>query len=328
VLDFFKRYRDPLVVLILLILPLVFYLSNVKHAQDYNAFDRAVVFVSTPIQWAAVWVIDGVRGVWNSYVALVGVADENVALRRRVAELEAELAKRVEQAEENGRLRLMLDLRDRAPDIKPVTARIISDAPTPLFRSVRIDRGTDDGVHRGDAVVNQHGVVGRVAAASGAWATVMLVVDNNSSTDVLVQRTRARARVRGLGGDHDLAIKVEYLARTTDVEPGDVLITSGIGSVFPKGLRVGRVVIVERGAFGLYQEALVEPSVDFRRLEEVMVIPRGWPKKAGYEEEALHGADGVQGQDVQPVPAEAPALPPKAEAPLPTPPTPPAGPER
>ncbi len=269
--------------LVLLILPFVFYLSNAKDSRDHNAFDRAVVFISSPVQWLVVHSLDGIASVWNGYIALVGVEEENVELRLRVAGLEALLSTRIEQTRENERLKLLLRLRDRSADVEPVSARIIATAPTPLFRSVRIDRGSDDGVHLGAAVVNYQGVVGRVAAVSGGWSTVMLLVDANSSTDVLVQRTRARARVRGTGGDGELGVRVEYLTRTEDVEPEDILITSGVGSVFPKGLRVGRVVSVTRGAFGLYQEAWVEPSVDFRRIEEVMVIRRGWSRSTDYE---------------------------------------------
>lgn len=247
--------------------------------------DRVVVWISSPVQWVVVSTLDGISNAWSRYIALVGVEAENEQLRAKVAQLESELAKHLEQAKENQRLRLLLDLKDRAPDVPTVSARVVGTSPTPLFRSVRIDRGTDQGVHVGAAVVNHEGVVGRVAAVSGGWADVMLMVDANSSTDVRILRTRERARVRGLGEDEELNLRVEYLPRTEDVRPGDLLVTSGVGTVFPKGLLVGRVVSVEKRAFGLYQQAKVEPVVDFGRLEEVMVIPRGWPPDTRYERE-------------------------------------------
>ena len=218
-----------------------------------------MVFVSAPAQWLTVTVLDGVSRAWSHYIYLVGVVEENDGLRKDNAELRVEVQRREEHRLENERLRRLIGLKERAPLVKVEVARVIATSPTPLFRSIRVDRGSDHGVTLGAAVVNQDGVVGRVAAVSGGTADVMLVVDANSSLDVLVQRTRARARVRGGGGDSSMGIEVEYLGRTEEVAPGDILISSGTGPVFPKGLRVGTIMSVERGAFGLYQLATAEP---------------------------------------------------------------------
>lgn len=298
-----------------MVVPLVFYLSNSKDVRDHTTFDRVVVWLSSPVQWLVVSTLDGISNTWSRYVALVGVEEENGLLRREVARLRGELAYREEQALENQRLRRLLQLHDQAPTVKAITAQVIATSPTPLFRSVRVARGTDDGVHVGAAVVNQDGVVGRVAAVTASYADVMLLVDANSSTDVLVQRTRARARVRGMGGDGELGVRVEYLPRTEDVLPGDVLVTSGLGRVFPKGLRVGRVISVERGAFGLYQEARIDPSVDFQRLEEVLILPEGFSPSTTFDNDldaqsiapSGSAADGgaATGRSIQTLPSSA-----------------------
>jgi rod shape-determining protein MreC len=268
---------------LLLLLPFAFYVANAKATRDHNIFDRAVIFVSAPVQWLTVAVIDGATRAWSHYVYLVGAVDENDELRRANAILQAEVQRREEFRLENERLRRLIGLKERAPQVTAAVARVIGTSPTPLFRSIRVDRGSDHGISLGSAVVNQDGVIGRVAAVSGATSDIMLVVDANSSLDVLVQRTRARARVRGSGGDTSMGIEVEYLGRTEEVAPGDVLISSGTGPVFPKGLKVGTIVSVDRGAFGLYQHAIAEPSVDFSRIEEVLVIPAGWPSEASFE---------------------------------------------
>lgn len=256
----------------LLVLPLVFYFSNAKNAADHNVFDKVVVTLSAPIQWVVVHTLDGVSNTWHSYVALVDLQADNDTLRAEVNTLRAEMAKREEQRIENERLRLLLGVRDQMAGTKLVYANVVASSPSPLYRSLRIDRGESDGITMGAAVLSARGVVGRVAALAAGYADVMLLVDSNSSTDVFVQRTRARARVRGAGGDRDARLTVEYLARTAQVEPGDIVITSGAGTIFPKGFVVGTVIGVERGAFGLYQHAEVEPSVDFARVEDVMVV--------------------------------------------------------
>ncbi len=306
------RYRDLIVVLLLILIPLSFYLSNSKESRDHNSFDRAVVWVSSPIQWLVVASLDGAAGLWNSYVNIVGAAEENIALREQVAVLGGQLLEHAEQAEESRRLRLLLGMRDRAPLVKAITAEIIADAPTPLFRSVRVDRGRSDGVEMGAAVVNHSGIVGRVAGVGEHSSEIMLLVDANSSTDVLVQRTRARARVRGSGRDGTFEVEVEHLARTADVRPGDILITSGVGTVFPKGLRVGVVRAVEQGAFGLYQQAEVDPSVDFHRLEELLILPGGWPNGTSYE----HSEKKIEPTSAEDsTPSQSPSQSPQATAP-------------
>lgn len=278
-----RRYRDPLIVLILLALPFVFYVSNSKEVRDHNFFDRAVITVSAPIQWVVQGAVEGVVDLFDHYVYLVGAEEKNLTLNEEVGRLRGQVANGEEVRLENERLRGLLGVRERAHATNMAHARVIAMASTPLFRSVRIDRGSSDGVRVGAAVVNADGVVGRVAAVAFGYADVMLLVDANSSTDVLVQRTRARARVRGFGSDQALGIQVEYLSRTADVEPGDILITSGVGDVFPKGLRVGKVIGTETRAFGLYQNATIDPAVDVGKLEDVLVIVGSWDGSTSFE---------------------------------------------
>lgn len=258
--------------------------------------------------------MDGVSNTWQRYIALVGMERENERLVDENARLRAELFQRDEILHENERLRLLVGLQESAPQIKMIFAEVIGTSPSPLFRSLRLNRGTDHGVRVGSAVVTYDGVVGRVAATGAGFADVMLLIDPNTSTDVLVQRTRARARVRGGGDDSALGIDVQYLARTVDVEPGDLLITSGVGSVFPKGLPVGRVLSVERSAFGLYQHAIAKPSVDFSRIEAVMVIPEGWPKGSTLEHGGVMGAVDTVGTPSDSQPATVPSADPPSDS--------------
>lgn len=291
----------------------MFYVSNSKSVRDHNLFDRAVMFISAPAQWLVVASLDGFSNVWHHYVALTDVQSENDLLKAENGRLRAEVAAREEIRHENDRLRLLVGIRERSPAVKMVFAQVIGASPSPLFRPLRIDRGLKDGLELGAAVVSHDGVVGRVTALGDYYADVMLLVDASSSIDVLVQRTRARARVRGQGGDDGLGIDVQYLARTADVEPGDILVTSGLSKVFPKGLPVGRVISVERRAFGLYQRATVHPSVDFGRIEAVMVVLKGWPRDASFE--SPDAPESSQLSPLQEPPISGLSLPTPAESP-------------
>jgi rod shape-determining protein MreC len=133
-----------------------------------------------------------------------------------------------------------------------------------------IDRGSDDGIAPMMPVVVAEGVVGRVHSAAGATAEVLVLTDLNSSVAVRVERTRARANVRGMGKP-DLC-RLDYALRTEDIIEGDPLVTSGTDGVFPRGLPVGKVTKLERRAHGLFQDARVVPAVDVTRLEEVLVL--------------------------------------------------------
>lgn len=259
----------------LLALPYVTYVSNARQPTDHNGLDRLIVAASAPVQAAVVGAIDGVANAFGRYTALIGVRDDNARLAGEVARLARANVGLQEKLQELDHLRRLMRVQEASPEVAMVHARVIATSPSSLFRSVRIDRGRADGLTLGAAVIGDEGVVGRVAALGRKSSDVMLLIDANSSADVLVQRTRARARVRGRGSDSDFALDAQYLSRVAQVEPGDLLVTGGLGRTFPKGLLVGRVMGVERRAFGLYQRAIIEPSVDFARLEHVMVVVSG-----------------------------------------------------
>lgn len=260
-------------------------MSNAKNPREQNPFDRVLVFVSGPIQWLTVATLDGTNYLWHSYINLISVQKDNDNLRIENAKLKRELAVVKEQRLENIRLRALLGLRQKVPQLQMLYAKVVAVSPTPMFRSLRIDRGLKDGVKVGAAVVNYDGVIGRIAIANESWSDVILLVDANSSTDVLVRRTRVRARIRGNGDDSQLSINVEALARSADIEPGDTIVTSGVGTTFPKGLTIGTVMGVKRGAFGLYQSAQLKPSVDFSRIEEVLVITSNFSSNTTFEDD-------------------------------------------
>ncbi len=133
-----------------------------------------------------------------------------------------------------------------------------------------IDRGTGEGVQRLMPVVVGEGVVGRIHAVASGSADVLVLTDRNSSIAVRVDRTRARANVRGTGVPD--ACRLEYALRSDEMQEGDVLVTSGTDGVFPRGLPVGKLAGVKRGGQGLYQRAEVEPAVDVTSLDEVLVL--------------------------------------------------------
>ncbi len=269
-----ERYRAPLVVVALFVVPLVVYRAHAVNPRDANVVDRILLLVTTPVEWLVSASTELVSERWYSYVDVVGARRDNVDLRRRVLRLER-LAGEAETLEaENARLRRLLLLRERNPKLDTLAATIIAAGASPLHRIVRIDRGLGDGVQRGMAVIADEGVVGRVQRVGYRTAEVLLVVDEKVSLDVVLARSRARGRMtgRGLADRPSMSVQV---ARAADVEVDDRLVTSGLAGVFPAGVPVGVVVGLAPAPGKNEVVAEVAPAVDFGRLEHVLVVLGG-----------------------------------------------------
>jgi rod shape-determining protein MreC len=271
VLAILKRYRDLILVAVLLMLPLAAYLAYAKRGRDLTLLDRGVILLTSPLARAMTAAANGAVDAWGGYVALRAVREENLALRRENLRLREQVSRLTEQRQENDRLKKALGFSETAPT--PVlVAPVVGEAPVMNLLTVKIGKGTRDGVQKGMAVASPEGVVGRVLSAAGGTADVLLVSDANFAVPVRVQRSRARAKVMGQGA-RARPVLVQAL-RTEDIEDGDFLVTAGTDGVFPKGLIVGRVTGLSRPRQGMFLSAEVNLSADPARLEEVMVILR------------------------------------------------------
>lgn len=211
-------------------------------------------------------VVDGIRGFWAGYIGLQGVHRENAALQQENEALRIRLQQERAEAQRTDNLRQLLELRERA-HLDTTAAEVIA-ASTTEFRSITIDKGTGDGLRPDMAVISPAGVVGRVILPSGRAAKVQLLIDGNAAAGALVERTRVQGVVQGVG---DGSLRMEYVPGTSDVTPGDLVVTSGIDGIYPKGFVIGTIEQVERGAAG-YHVITLRPAVDFSRLEEVLVV--------------------------------------------------------
>jgi rod shape-determining protein MreC len=265
------RLRVPLLVVLLAVLSLVVVASDrraMARGQEDRFLPGLVLELAAPVQKflsLPAWLT---RSGWGRYVALLDVRSENERLQARVAELEEENLQFREALVDSGRLQTIAEMRtDFEAPMRP--AQVVGQDVSPWFRSVLVDRGGSDGVRSGMPVVTENGVVGLITATAPHAGRAMLLLDNQSAVDVLVQRSRARGIVRGDGTDR---LHFEFFVRGDDVQVGDVVITSGFGGVYPKGLRVGEIVEVEPPGERLLQRARLKPAADFGRLEQVFVM--------------------------------------------------------
>ena len=268
----YKRYRDVGIVIILLAVPFFFLRANMKRPENLNGVDRAVLRISAPIEFAASSLARGVSNLWESYVYLVDVKADNERLAYDNARLNEQVHRLEQKETENRELRRLLQLRESLPgDL--VSAQVIGKDFTEFFRVTRVvlDRGSRN-IRPHMPVVSPDGVVGAVLRVAGDAVDVQLSVDAAFGIDVEDERTHARGFVRGTGDPSRYACKVENVDSRDEVEIGDLLVTSGKGKWFPKGLPVARVTKVVKREPGRDQEIEATPTVNFSRLDAVLIL--------------------------------------------------------
>jgi rod shape-determining protein MreC len=216
----------------------------------------------------------GVRNVWSNYVGLRHVKTENDELKRQLAAAQIAVQEQRALADRARGLQKLLELHDRV-ELATTGAEIIGAAASPDFRTLTIDKGTRDGLRPDMAVIAPPGVVGRIVVPSARSAKIQLLIDRNAAAGVIIERTRAQGVVVGSGDDR---LQMQYVSEASDVAVGDLVVTSGIDTIYPKGLAVGTVESVERNG-PAFKKIVVKPAVDFTRLEEVLIVLTPTPAK-------------------------------------------------
>jgi rod shape-determining protein MreC len=253
------------------------HLAAISHQVDggggVSLLQRGLLSALSPLQRGVGAIVGGLGEAWRGWAFHRETYVENRRLEGRVRQLETELQARSFQAQEAQRLRELLGLRQAVP-MDTVAAQVVSRDGVPWFRTLTLDRGEADGITLDAPVVSPTGVVGRVFAIGPHAARVQVLLDRDGAAGVLVERSRVSGVVSGqvssqAAGAEDLVLK--YVPERSDVVVGDVVVTSGLDRIYPKGLVVGRVRFVGKGS-GLFRDIRVEPSARFDRLEEVLVV--------------------------------------------------------
>jgi rod shape-determining protein MreC len=229
---------------------------------------EAVTFgVLAEVQRGASAALSSVRSVWSGYIGLRQVHSENARLVRELEEVQVALQQQRALADRTRSLERLLELRDRSK-LTTTAAEIIAAGASPDFRTLTIDKGSGDGINADMAVIAPAGVVGRVVMPSARAAKIQLLIDRNAAAGALVERSRAQGVVAGSG---DELLSLQYVPEVADVMVGDLVVTSGIDGIYPKGYVIGRIESVEKSG-GSFKNIAVRPAVDFTSIEEVLVV--------------------------------------------------------
>lgn len=266
--DFLIRHRAGLLLVVLVISSVLIISRQVQDPTGISYFRKSVLTVAAPFQSGFGAVIGGVRSVWNDYLFLFGTRAENARLREDVNNLSSEVQILREELYRAGRLEEFSAYRFET-GLAGMAAKVIGESPDPWTRTIVVNRGSEDGLRRNLPVVTPDGLVGNVVTTSDHSSIVRLIVDRSSRVPVLVSRSRARAI---LEGETSGTCQLKYLDRTEDVQQGDIVITSGLAGVYPRGIEVGTITQILAKSHGLYQYAKVLPKAPINRLEDVLVI--------------------------------------------------------
>lgn len=239
-----------------------------RDALPVSGAEKLFISLTSPVQKAVTHTIRSASNVWNTYFMAVLAIKENIELKEKLSE-SIEMNNRYEELElENRRLRKFVNFTASVPE-NYVAARIIARDPSPWFKTIIIDKGSRHDVAKENPVLVSEGIVGQIIEVAKKSSRVLLITDRNSAVDALVQNSRVRGIVKGDNENNCLFV---YALRKDEVKSGEMIISSGLDQVFPKGLKIGKILDVTKAHSQLFQNIIIETSVEFDKLEEVLVL--------------------------------------------------------
>lgn len=231
-------------------------------------FERFLIDTFGPIQEVVTDVHHSVRDFFKHYLLNVDASKQNALLRQEISKLKMEIFQAEETLRENKRLKELLAFGDQLTQ-KKVLAQVVSWDATSNLKVIRINKGSKEGIRLQSVVVTSDGLVGYVNRLTKHYSDILTIIDANNRVDGIISRIRSHGIVEG---DSDDRAIMKFVTRTEPVELTDTVVTSGLGFIYPKGIKIGNVSKIERASYGITQYIEILPSVDFNRLEEVVVL--------------------------------------------------------
>lgn len=251
----------------------VFLINNTGESRmSLTPVEKITKNIVSPVENGISHIVNSTSNTVGTVFSIGSIKEQNKNLNNRVAKLEAENTLLKEYEYQNLRLREMLNYKDSiSGNYQTVAASVVARNPSNWFNTITINKGESDGIKKNMSVITSFGLVGHVINVSSHSSEVLLIVDNSSAVGGLVQITRTPGVVEGLG-DNTGNLRMNYLAKEAPVRVNQVVISSGLGGIFPKGIPIGKITKIETDSNGLESYAIVRPFVDFNRIEEVLVI--------------------------------------------------------
>ena len=254
---------------------LILVLAAVSSGGGVKILGNIISVPIAPLQNAVTFISGKINGVFEYFKDVKVTKAENEALTQRINELEQENLAIDQLRKENAGLKDALNFKDQYEDYTPKGCTIIAKDPGNWFEVFTINAGSKDGIHINSPVLTSSGLVGRVSSTDFLTSRVVSIIDMDSTVNALVSSSRDMIFVRGDAALRSQGLcRADYIGPDVAISPGDTIETSGLGGIYPKGIIIGKVkeVIRNEGQYDSY--AIITPVVDFKRLEDVIVLEK------------------------------------------------------
>ncbi|QGG47261.1 rod shape-determining protein MreC [Heliorestis convoluta] len=240
--------------------------------RDSSIIERSTQALLAPMQMGFSYVTQSLGGVGQAVVNYKQIKDENEILHSEKGELQRQINLLKQYQLENIRLKELLAYKEeKEQNYDLVLARVIARDPSTWFNTLTLNRGSQDGIQRNMVIINNDGLIGHVISVTPYSSQVLLIVDREGPVPGLIKMTREPGIVEAKADGSGL-LQMINLRRDGPIQEGQLVLTSGLGAIYPKGLKVGYVLDIESEPNGLTKRATIRPAVDFQRLEEVFII--------------------------------------------------------
>jgi len=268
--EFFNR-RNYVILIGLIFISMVIVTIHFREGENgpLHRAQRLTMTLTSPVQSAVTTILLPVKDGWDYLIHFGDLKRENRELNKEVKKLQSELRALRGLEKENERLRGLMDFKSQA-NYETMAAQVIGMPTGNWWSSIVVDKGLDHGVERNMPVIAGGGLVGQVVEVSRQASKVALLNDAQSGVSVQIERTGEVGVIKGQLKDRRLQLK--YISRDSAVHEGDIVLTSGLGEIFPKGLYVGKVAKVRQSAYSLYKVVEVATPVDFLKIDEILII--------------------------------------------------------
>lgn len=249
-----------------------------RHDFQYSkatVFEKSLTEVFSPLQRGTMSLKENIAYFVDHYLMLVDTSKKNVELEHKISELNSQIISLGEIKQENERLKDLLDFGQEIPR-KKILAQVVGWDSSSSFKVLRINKGSNDGIEEFSPVVTTSGLVGYVYKTSYNFSDVLTILDPNNRVDTIVSSTRSHGVLEGRS---NFQCALKYISRMEKIEIGDSVISAGMGNVYPKGLPVGTISKIDKESYGITQKIQVKPYVNFKKLEEVIVLLKPQDKK-------------------------------------------------
>ena len=261
--------KNPLIFLACIVLvSLLLITVSIRYGKENLFFESVIVRIFSPAQSLLTQARTSISDLLDRYFFLTEVSRENDRLLKEIDLLTRRNSDLLETVKRQERIK-KLQGANKNGKVKSLTALVIGRDSTQWSKMIFIDKGTDDGIRGNVAVVTDAGIVGHIIHSTATTSKVLLITDRRSAVDSLFQNTRVPGVSMGTG---EGLCKIKFVPIDAELEVGDRVISSGLGGVFPKGWMIGTVVNTVKRKQELFQDVVVAPSVDFSRLEDVLVL--------------------------------------------------------